>query len=208
MNSVGRRQVKMQITHAPVKARGSPKCFAESAGERLQRTVVRVQRDIRNRHLGMSQLICGSLQQQSAAHGSWSFLDHCPEQPVKLRAALIGLARQILRSRLSVERVRNDCREPICRAPTIHFSHALRSPCGEIIDKDGMPRLIVCTNFYAKRPSGRYSWNLKAADVSFGTGRSGRKASVAWASRSAAVESESLETAAAKLFARGANEFR
>ena len=200
--------MKVRITHAPVEAGRGPKSLSESASERLQRTVVGVQGDVRDRHSAMCQLVCCSFQQKPSSHGSRSFFDRCSEQPVELGAALVRLARQILRSRLSVERVRNDRREPICRAPTIHFSHALRSPCGEIIDKDGMPRLIVCTNFYAKRPSGRYSWNLKAADVSFGTGRSGRKASVARASGSAAVESESLETAAAKLFARGANEFR
>ena len=88
--------MKVRITHAPVDDGKSPKRFSDSASERFQRTVVAVQGDVRNRHFGMSQLVGCSFQQLSAAHGSRSFFDHGPEQPVELCAALIRLARKIL----------------------------------------------------------------------------------------------------------------
>jgi len=53
VNFVGRRQVKVRITHAAVEAGRNPKSFSESASERLQRTVVGVQGDVRDRHSGM-----------------------------------------------------------------------------------------------------------------------------------------------------------
>src|SRR2546425_12833451 len=49
--------MKVRITHAPVEAGRNPKSFSESASERLQRTVVGVQGDVRDRHSGMRQLI-------------------------------------------------------------------------------------------------------------------------------------------------------
>lgn len=124
MNFVGRRQMKVPITHAPVDAGRSPKSFSESASERLQRTVVGVQGDVRDRHSGMPQLICCSFQQQPSSHGCRSFFDHGSEQPVELRAALIRLARQIVRFRLSVQGVRDNCREAVCRVLTIRFIYA------------------------------------------------------------------------------------
>jgi len=63
VNVVGRRQVKVRITHTPIKAGRNPKSFPESASERLQRTVVGVQGDVRDRYSGMRELICCSLQQ-------------------------------------------------------------------------------------------------------------------------------------------------
>lgn len=124
MNFVGRWQVKVRITHAAVEAGRSPKSFSESASERLQRTVVGVQGDVGDRHSGMPQLIGCSFQQQPSSHGCRSLFDHGSEQPVELRAALIRLARQILRFRLRVQRIRDDCREAVCRVLTIRFIHA------------------------------------------------------------------------------------
>ena len=119
--------MKMRITHAPVEAGRSPKGFSESARERLQRAVAGVQGDVGDRHSGMPQLICCSFQQKPSSHGSGSFFDHGSEQPVELRAALIRLARQILRFRLSVQGVRDNCREAACRVVTIHFIDACDS---------------------------------------------------------------------------------
>src|SRR6266700_3049551 len=98
--------MKVRITHAPVAAGGDPKSLSESAGERLQRTVVGVQGDVRDRHSSMRKLICRSFQQEPSSHSTRSFFHHGSEQPVELRAALIRLTRQILRFRLSVQRVR------------------------------------------------------------------------------------------------------
>src|SRR5713101_4625725 len=103
--------MKVQITHAPVEAGRNPKSFSESASERLQRTVVGVQGDVRNRHSGMAQLIGCPLQQQPSSHGCRSFFDHGSEQPVELRATLVRLTRQILRLRLSVQGIRYNRRE-------------------------------------------------------------------------------------------------
>jgi hypothetical protein len=73
---------------------------------------------------------------------------------VELRAALIRLARQILRFRLSVQGVPYNFREAVCRVLTIRFIHASGSSAlnesstklERIIDKDDAPRLIVRTN--------------------------------------------------------------
>ena len=116
--------MKVRITHAAVQAGRNPKSFSESASERLQRTVVGVQGDVRDRHSGMSQLICRSFQQQPSSHGCRSFFDHDSEQPVELRAALTRLAREILRFRLRVQGVRDNCRKAVCRILTIRFIHA------------------------------------------------------------------------------------
>ena len=62
--------MKVRITHAPVAAGRNPESFSESASERLQRTVVGVQGDIRYRHSGMRQLIGCPLQQEPPPHGS------------------------------------------------------------------------------------------------------------------------------------------
>ncbi len=43
---------------------------------------------------------------------------------MELGAALVGLARQILRLRLSVQRVRNNRKEAASRGMTIRFIHA------------------------------------------------------------------------------------
>src|SRR5215468_9423571 len=72
----------------------------------------------------MRQLISCSFQQEPPAHGCRSFFDDCSDQPVELRAALIGLARQILRSGLSVQGVGYNRREAACPVPTIRFFHA------------------------------------------------------------------------------------
>src|SRR5260221_13850052 len=101
--------MKVRITHAPVEAGGEPKSFSERASECLQRTVVGVQGGLRDRHSSMRQLICRSFQQEPSPHSTWSFFHHGSEQPVELRAALIRLTRQILRFRLSVQRVRYNC---------------------------------------------------------------------------------------------------
>ena len=124
MNFVGRRQVKVRITHAAVQAWRNPKSFSESASERLQRTVVGVQGDVRNGHSGMPELISCSFQQDPSSHGCRSFFDDGSEQPVELRAALIRLAREILCSRLGVQGVRDNCRKAVCRVLTIRFIHA------------------------------------------------------------------------------------
>src|SRR5581483_5109374 len=96
VNSVGRGEMKMPITDAPVETGRSLKSFSESASERLQRTVVGVQGDIRDRHIGVPELICRPLQQKPPAHGGRSFVHDSAERPVKLRAALVRLPRQIL----------------------------------------------------------------------------------------------------------------
>ena len=107
--------MKVRIAHAPVDTGRHPKRFSESASERLQRSVVGVQGNLRDGHPGMPQLVARSFQQQPPPHRCRSLLGHASEQPVELRAALIGLARQILRLRRSVHRVRNDCGEAIYR---------------------------------------------------------------------------------------------
>ena len=94
MNVVGRRQVKMLNTHPPIQAGRCPKSFPERAGERLQRTVVGVQRNIGYGRFGVRQLIGSSFQQEPPSHGCRSFFDNRSEQPVELRAALIGRARR------------------------------------------------------------------------------------------------------------------
>ena len=131
MNLVGRRQVKVRITHASVHAGRNPKSFSESASERLQRTVVGVQGDVRDRHSGMPQLISCSFQQQPSSHGCRCFFDHSSEQPVELRPTLVRLTRQILRLRLSVQGIRYNRGEAVPRVPTIHFIHASGSIWGE-----------------------------------------------------------------------------
>jgi hypothetical protein len=54
---------------------------------------------------------------------------------MELGAALVGLARQILRLRLSVQRVRNNRKEAASRGMTIRFIHASGSSSELIIDK-------------------------------------------------------------------------
>jgi hypothetical protein len=49
---------------------------------------------------------------------------------MELRAALVRLARQILSLRLGVQRVRDNCRQAVCRVLTIRFIHAPGSSCG------------------------------------------------------------------------------
>jgi hypothetical protein len=66
---------------------------------------------------------------------------------VELRAALIRLAREILRFRLRVQGVRYNRTEAVCRVLAIRFIHASGSSSWKrIIDKDGASRLIVRTN--------------------------------------------------------------
>jgi len=130
VNSVGRRQMKVRITHAPVAAGRNPKRFSESTSERLQRTVVGVQRNVRDRHSGMRQLIGCSFQQEPSSHGCRSFFHHSSKQPVELRAALIRLARQILRFRRRIQRARDNSRQAVCRILTIRFIHAFGSSSG------------------------------------------------------------------------------
>jgi len=116
--------MKVRIAQASIHARRSPKRFAESACKRLQRTVVGVEGNVCDRRLAMPQLVRGSLQQQTSPHSSRGLLNHSPKQPMKLRAALIGPPRQVLRLRLSVQRVRDDSREPVCRFLAIWFMYA------------------------------------------------------------------------------------
>jgi len=104
--------MKVRIAHAQVEAGRSPKSFSESA-----------------------QLICCSFKQKPSSHGGRRFFNHASEQSVELRAALIRLARQILRFRLRVQGVRDNCREAVCRVLTIRFVHASGSFHERIIDK-------------------------------------------------------------------------
>jgi len=92
----------------------------------------------------MPQLVGRSFQQQPPPHGCRSFFDRGSEQPVELRATLVRLPRQILRLRVGVQGVRNQCREAVPRALTIRFIHG--SSTERIIDKDEKFRLIVRTD--------------------------------------------------------------
>ncbi len=116
--------MKMRITHPPIKTRRNPKCSSKSASERLQRPIVGIQCDVRHGLSGMRQLKGCPLQQQPPSHGSRSLFDDRSEQPVELRAALVRLARQILRLRLTVKRPHYKCSEAVCRILTNHFLHA------------------------------------------------------------------------------------
>ena len=144
--------MKVRITHAPIDAGRSPKSFSESASERLQRTVVGVQGNVRDGNSGMPQLICCSFQQEPSSHGCRRFFDHGSEQPVKLRAALKRLACHILRFRLSGQGVRDNCREAVCCVPSISFIHGRVPHLERIIDKADASRLIVCANLQKAGP--------------------------------------------------------
>ena len=102
MNSAGRRQVKVRITHAAVQTGRNPKSLSESARERLQGAVVGIEGDLGDRHSCMRQLIGRSFQQQPPSHRSRRFFHQGAKQPVELRAALVRQTRQILRLRRSV----------------------------------------------------------------------------------------------------------
>ena len=84
--------------------------FEKRTSERLQRPIVGIQCDVRHGLSGMRQLKGCPLQQQPASHCSRSFFDDRSEQPVELRAALVRLACQILRLRLTVKRPHYKCR--------------------------------------------------------------------------------------------------
>ena len=139
MDFVGRRQVKVRITQAAIAAGRNSKNLSKRASERLQRTVVGIQGNVRDRRSAMPQLICRPFQQEPPSHGCRSFFDHGSEQPVELRPALIRLARQILRFCRRVQGVRDDGREPVRRILPIRFLHA----SGSLSRKNQLERSIL-----------------------------------------------------------------
>lgn len=71
---------------------------------------------------------------------------------MELCAALIRLTRKILRIRLSIQGVRDYCREAVCRVLIIRFIHAPGSHLERIIDNNDTSRLIVRTNLLPQEP--------------------------------------------------------
>ena len=114
-------------THPAVQTWGSSECLSEGARESLERSVVRVQGDVRDRVGGVRQLIGCPLQEQPPSHRRRSLINNCAEQPVELRAALVNLPREITCGCVSVQRVDDYFWEPICRAPILSLIHVQKS---------------------------------------------------------------------------------
>jgi hypothetical protein len=107
VNSVSGVEVSVGRPHAAVETWGNAEGLSERPGERFQRSVIRVEADVRHRELGARQLPCRPFQQQPSAHGNRRFLDHCPEYTVKLRPTSISLAGEAAGILLSIERIKN-----------------------------------------------------------------------------------------------------
>lgn len=75
-----------------------------TARERFERSVVGVERDIRNPIAGPREPPRGTLQQQAATHFTGGFIDERPEDAVKLGSALVSEAGQLGRASFQVER--------------------------------------------------------------------------------------------------------
>src|SRR5579872_4512082 len=125
MKPIGRRQVEMSRSHAPVKARRDAESLAERARERLERTVLGVERDFGNRKRDAYQLPRCTLQQETPPHLSRALRNQGLKQPEKAAAAAIGLPRQIARLHCLIERIVHDPGKPFRLVSLLHHSSSL-----------------------------------------------------------------------------------